>query len=391
MRAADCLRLAFDNLRQNPLRTMLCALSVAVGTGALLLIAVLGLFGRTQIQAGLQTLGVSGLTVYLDDRKEGAALDVQTVTKMTEALPQIASAMPIKAKTGSVRAGHRSGNAVFLGANQNLGDVMHLEVLEGALLTERQAEYGDKVVVLGDELAQTLYGRENIVGRTVRLRMDGQDTYYTVIGVVKEQTGALGGTLAAIAPHLVYIPYACLATPQDNADQVFVQCASGTENSAVSAQITRYLTDREKIGGTVRVQNMSGVIDTVQQMTDLCTALFVAVGAVTLAVALIGVLCSMLAATHEKTGEIGVYLALGARRRDILRLFLLQSVMLCGFGGLCGLGLAAVLLRFGASMTLQSGWLGIGLLALSMLCGGAAGLLPAVRAAGLRPVDAMRK
>ncbi|WNX86540.1 ABC transporter permease [Agathobaculum sp. NTUH-O15-33] len=391
MRAADQMRLAASGLRQNPVRTLLCALSVAVGTGALMLIAALGLYGQAQVETSLRTLGVSGLTVYLDDHKGGNTISSGTADEIEKALPQVARAMAIKAKTGSVRAGHGNANAVFLGVDEKLGEVMQLELVAGSLLSERQAAFGENAVIIDDGLARSLYGRDNIVGRQVRLRIEGRDAYYTVQGVVKAQTGALGGTLSAFAPHLVYLPYACLATPEDTADQVFVKCTADAAPGTVSTQVERYLTDRKQVSGTVRVQNMTGMVDTVRSLTGLVTALFIAVGGITLCVALIGVTCSMLAAAHEKTEEIGVFLALGAQRGDILRIFLIQSVLLCLLGGLCGLGLAAGLLYFGASILPPGLPLCAALLLLSAGCGALAGLLPAVRAAQLSPVDAMRK
>ncbi len=390
MRTADLFRLAAANLRENPLRTALCALSVAVGTGALLLIAAIGLFGQTQVQAALQTLGVSGLTVYLDGHGAGTPLSAELADTLEQAIDGVDSVMPIKAKTGTVRAGHATENAVFLGADERLDDVMQLEVLAGALLTERQADTAQSVAVIGDELAQALYGRTNITGRQILLRIDGRDQYFTVCGVVKAQTSALGSALSSFAPHLIYVPYACLASQQENADQVFVQCSAQADLSTVSGQISRYLSGRGQVDGTVRVQNMTGMVDTVEQLADLCVLLFLVVGAITLCVALIGVLCSMLAATHEKTGEIGILLALGAQPRDIRRLFLLQSALLCALGGLCGLFLAGGALYW--VMSLLPDWrVPAMLLALSVACGAAAGLLPAVRAARLDPIDAMRK
>ena len=390
MRTADLFRLAAANLRENPLRTALCALSVAVGTGALLLIAAIGLFGQTQVQAALQTFGVSGLTVYLDGHGAGTPLSAELADTLEQAIDGVDSVMPIKAKTGTVRAGHTTENAVFLGADERLDEVMQLEVLAGSLLTERQADTAQSVAVIGDELAQALYGRTNITGRQILLRIDGRDQYFTVCGVVKAQTSALGSALSSFAPHLVYVPYACLASQQENADQVFVQCSAQADLSTVSGQISRYLSGRGQVDGTVRVQNMTGMVDTVEQLADLCVLLFLVVGAITLCVALIGVLCSMLAATHEKTGEIGILLALGAQPRDIRRLFLLQSALLCALGGLCGLFLAGGALYW--VMSLLPDWrVPAMLLALSVACGAAAGLLPAVRAARLDPIDAMRK
>ena len=107
--------------------------------------------------------------------------------------------------------------------------------------------------------------------------------------------------------------------------------------------------------------------------------------------ALIGVMGSMLAAAHEKTGEIGILLALGAQPHDIRRTFLLQAVLLCLFGGIVGLAAAGALLHFGAALLLPEGRVFAGLLTLSTLSGAAAGLLPAVRAAALDPIDAICK
>lgn len=268
MRGRDLFRLAAGNLRENPLRTALCAFSVAVGTGALLIIAAIGLFGQTQLQSALRTIGVSGLTVSLENRGAGTPLSAELADTLEQSVAGIDSIMPIKAKTGSVRAGHTTENAVFLGADERLGEVIQFEVLAGSLLTARQADTAQAVAVVGDELAQALYGRTNITGRQIRLRLDGRDEYFTVCGVVKAQTGALGNALSSLAPHLVYIPYTCLASLQENADQVFVQCAASADLSTVSGQIEKYLSGYAQVDGTVRVQNMTGMVETVEQLAQ---------------------------------------------------------------------------------------------------------------------------
>ncbi len=391
MRFTDIVRLAVGNLRENPLRTGLCALSVAVGTGALLIIAAAGLFGQAQVEESLMTLGVSGLTVYLDDRGTGKPLSAEVADKMGDAVNGISSLMPIKAKTGSVRAGHSEVNAVFLGADGRLGDVMSLDVLYGSLFTERQAEAAQRAAVVGDDLAKELYGRENIVGRQVRVRIEGGDQYFTVCGVVKAQTGVLGGMLSGFAPHLVYVPYPCVAAREENADQVFVQCSADAEPPVVKRQIESYLNDRARVDGAVRVQNMTGMVDTVRRLAGMCAVIFAAAGGVTLCVALAGVMCSMLSAAYEKTGEIGIFLALGAQPGDIGKLFLIQSVLICAAGGICGLAAAGAALYLGASLLLPGWKLTLAVLCLCVLCGAAAGILPALRAARLDPVDAMNK
>lgn len=390
MSVRDLFRMAVGGLRENWLRTVLCALSVAVGAAALLLIAALGLMGQQKLAEGIRTLGVSGLTVYVDDRGAGQALSAAVADTMAQAVSGVECAMPIKALSGTVRAGHAGEDVLFLGVDERLGEVMQLDVLAGSLLTRAQAQAAQPVAVVGDDLAQALYGRDNIVGRTIRLRLGGCDQDFTVCGVVHAQTSALGTAVASLAPHLVYIPYGCLATQTQSADQVFVQCLSGADLSAVSGRISRYLTDRVQVDGTVRVQNMSGIAETVNRMAELGVGLFVAVGGVALCVALLGVMSGMLAAAQEKTGEIGVLLAIGAQPRDIRHLFLLQSTLLCAVGGLMGAGGVLALLR-AAAVDTPALWLTAALLALCVACGAAAGLLPAVRAARLDPIEAMRK
>ena len=100
----DVLRLAASNLRENRLRTALCALSVAVGAGALLLIAAVGLIGQQKVSEGIRTLGVSGLTVYVDDRGSGQALNAELADTITEAVAGVDCVMPIKALSGTVYA-----------------------------------------------------------------------------------------------------------------------------------------------------------------------------------------------------------------------------------------------------------------------------------------------
>ena len=416
MRLRDILSLAAHNLRESPLRTALCALSVAVGSGALLLILSIGLYGRKQVDVGLQTLGVSGLSVYTESGHAGTILSAALADEIEQDVDGIRTLMPIKAQSGTVRVGHttehavllgaderlikaQSGtvrvghtteHAVLLGADERLGEVMQMEMLAGTLPNAWQCANAEPVAVVGDDLAQALYRRTNITGRQIRLKVNGTDRYFTVCGVVRAQTGAFGGMLSAVAPHLVYVPYACIASQTERTDQVFVQCISQTDTASVSSQIEKYLTDRQQVRG-VHVQNMSGAVQTVQQLAEMGIGLFAAVGTVTLFVALIGVMGSMLAAAHEKTGEIGILLALGAQPHDIRRTFLLQAVLLCLFGGIVGLAAAGALLHFGAALLLPEGRVFAGLLILSTLSGAAAGLLPAVRAAALNPIDAICK
>ena len=117
MRLRDILSLAAHNLRESPLRTALCALSVAVGSGALLLILSIGLYGRKQVDVGLQTLGVSGLSVYTESGHAGTILSAALADEIEQDVDGIRTLMPIKAQSGTVRVGHTTEHEVLLGAD----------------------------------------------------------------------------------------------------------------------------------------------------------------------------------------------------------------------------------------------------------------------------------
>ena len=383
MKYRDVLRFSLRGIRTSPLRSALSALSVAVGTGALLIIASLGLFGRTQIENGLARIGVSGLAVSTDEGGAGTPLSAALAERMAQAVPGIKAASPVRAVGGTVRAGHRTSGVVLLGADENLGEVMQVELLAGALPSQAQVESRD--------LAERLYGRVNITGREIRISRNGREQIFTVCGVMRAQTGALGGALSAIAPELVYVPYGLLAESGERADQVFVSCAADADPDAVGRSISRYLETRGQVTGTVYVRSISGAVETVQHLASLGTLLFFAVGGIALLVSLLGVFSSMLSAAHERTNEIGILLALGARKRDIRRIFLSEAVLLCAAGGAAGLALAWSALRLGAALLLPGWRLTVALPLIAALCGGIAGLLPAVRAASMDPIEAMRK
>ena len=367
MKYRDILRFSLRGIRRSPLRSLLSALSVAVGTGALLVIASLGLFGRRQVENGLALIGVSGLAVSTDENASGAPLSAALTERMAQAVPGIAAASPVRAVGGTVRAGHRASGVMLVGADENLGEVMQLELLAGALPSRAQVKAGAAVAVVGDDLAQRLYGRTNITGREVRVTLGGAERVFTVCGVIKAQTSALG------------------------ADQVFVACSSSADPDAVGRSISGYLTTRGQVAGTVYVRSISGAVETVERLTSLGTLLFFAIGGIALFVSLLGVFSSMLSAAHERTSEIGILLALGAQKRDIRRIFLTEAVLLCAAGGVFGLLSAWGALKAAASLLLPGWRLTAALPLLAAVCGGAAGLLPAVRASRMNPIEAMRR
>lgn len=395
MRLWDSVFLAGTQLRRRRLRAFLCALSVGVGVASMMLIAGLGAAGRREVRARVDSLGLSGLSVYVSEPAVGRPLTEADAKTLPRSVAGVQQAMALKAKSGTYRATQSQGNAIFFGVTETLGDVMGIQVLYGALPNAHQVESGDRVAVIDRSFARKLYGRENIIGKRVRFAVANDEQYYRIIGVISDQAGALGNAVGALVPSIVYVPYRCLAGAQDSADQIMVQCMADANPAQTGARVTRYLSDYAHVAGTLSVQDMGSTFEQIEDAVSIATSLFLAVAAISFAVAMLGVLSGMLSAAHEKKAEIGLYMALGARRIDIARLFLLQAILLSMVGGCGGLLAGGGILIAASSLT------GMNLvapvrfvlcvLALSGVCGAAAGVLPAVHAAVLRPIDAMRQ
>lgn len=395
MRLWDGIALAGMQLTRRRLRAFLCALSVGVGVASMLLIAALGACGQREVRTRIDSLGLSGLTVYVSEAAAGQKLTQKYAALLEQNLPEITHAMALKAKTGIYRTSHTSGNAIFFGVTEELGEVMDLKIVAGNLPAAQQVQNGEPVAVIDESLAQTLYGRGNVIGKRIRFAIDGTEQSYRISAVISQQSGAFGSMLGGLVPTIVYVPYACLADPQDSADQIMVQCMAGADPAATGEKIVDYLSIRGQVAGKLSVQDMGGALGQIEGAVSIATALFLAVAAISFFVAMLGVFSGMLSAAHEKKAEIGLFMALGARKRDIARLFLAQSVLVGLTGGAGGVLFSALLLAF---LEAATGFplsappvFALCVLVLSALCGALAGAAPAMHAAGLRPVEAMRK
>lgn len=394
MTRRDCLRLALRQARGTLLRSALCVVSVAVGVCAMLLIVCTISFGRGQVRDGLDALGLSGLTVYLEKSGSGAPFSAAQADAMEDGLPVVRRAMAIKAGAGQFRTGHDQGAAVFFGVDEKLGEVMRLELLHGSLFRRWQIDSAERVAIVDASLARRLFRRENVVGKEVRLVVDGREQPYRIVGVISSQASLLTGMAGAFVPDMIYLPYSCLASEAEPADQIFVQCVAEADLDTAGTQIERFLEERQQVGGDLAVRSLSGALETADEIVWLVTLAFFAIAAISFLIAMIGVCSSLLAAADERRPDIGVFLAIGAQPLDVLRIFLYQAMALCLLGGTLGSAAGCSLLWLLARRLPALASIGLGKAALlfpavAAAGGTACGLLPALRAARLDPVDVM--
>lgn len=394
MRRFDCVRLAAGNVFRHGLRAGLCVVSVAIGILSVTLISAMGETGRQVVSEQLDTLGISGLSVYIKDKKSGQALPAFAAQDIGESIPEVSAALPVLTRVGKWRTDRGSGAAVVWGVGDSFGRTLKVELLAGRLPSAQDIKYSARVAVVDENLAKSLYKRTNIVGKNVKISINGQEDNYKVIGVIRPQTGAAGAFLGASMPAFLYVPYT-VVTDSGTVDQIMLRLSDKADIDAVGKRVKRYLEGPGGLKGEVTVANMSGYLGTVKAIASILAFIFSFVAGISLFVAAVGVASSMLSAASERRREIGIYMALGATRGEILTLFLLESVFICGTGGLLGGGIGIALLQLGVWLTgfsLQAGW-GSAAAALfsSMLCGALAGVFPALRAAHMNPIDALRQ
>ena len=389
MKWTDLLRLACRNLAHTGIRAWLCLLAVCIGMTSVSTVFSVGAAAQQGIAQEIDRIGISGLAFY---SKQPFELQ-QELLDAVKSVQTVSAAMPMSLLSGDVRLRNRRSSAGILGIDAALGQIFHLEVLYGALPSQAQVANREKLAVIDAELARSVYHRENIVGKQISLTVSDITDAFTICAVISSQSANLSAVLGSVLPCVVYVPYTALEgmTSAAAPDKITV-AVDGEDVAQTAAQIQQVLQRQTSI--SFLYENLNQYLSSFTKITGAVTALVSGIAAISMVVGGIGVMNTMVASVDARMQEIGIYRALGARKRDILLLFLTESVILCVAGGLCGMGVSQLLLALiGAVMKLTAASLrsGYGVsFGCAAACGVLFGILPAYRAARLDPIQAIR-
>jgi putative ABC transport system permease protein len=405
--ARESLRIAFGGIAANKLRSGLTILGMTIGVSAVIVLVAVGNGSKRAVQAGIDALGSNVLIVQAQNGAGGpggfrfggggggVSLTTQDATALTDSFdaPDVKSASPVVTASGATLvAGALSyAPSSFVGTTPSYVQARDFQIASGAMFTAADVKAHKRYAVLGPTVVTNLFGGADPVGQSIRV--DG--TSFQVVGVTK----AKGSNGTTDEDDVVIAP---LTAVQDTIagygpiGQITVQGRSAARLDAAQAEVTSILEQRHAVTDPTnpgfQVINQGAVRAASDASTKVFTTLLGAVAAISLLVGGIGVMNIMLVSVTERTREIGIRKAIGARRADILTQFLTEAVLVSVFGGLLGV-LAGVLgsqFRIAGvepAIALYSVFLAFGA---AVACGLFFGTYPAARAASLRPIDALR-
>lgn len=392
----DIFKIGAKNLRNNRMRTWLTAMSIAIGVASVVLIVSMSESGQNAISNELDKLGIHGLTLY-SKNVDTMPLTVEDAESIKEKIPEVSGVLPIVVEYGNYRIKNTQGNTVIWGVDESVGDVMKLNLLYGRLPNETDVRFEKNVAVVDDELAKKVYKRENIVGKNMVLSIGDESEKFEIIGIISSQKDGINQITGGIIPDFMYIPYTTSnrMTASYNIDQIAIDCISEISSDTAGEKAVNLLNRQNNTKDGYSAENLTGHVNTLKTIVSLVGLLLSAIAAISLCVSGLGIMNTTLSSAGERKKEIGICMAIGAKRRDITACFLAESALIAAIGGaigaISGLGISALVLNIlGMKFSFSISNLFI-IEAVAIICGIVFAVFPARRASKLDPITALRE
>lgn len=398
--------IAFTALRTNLMRSILTTLGVMIGVFSVILAVAVGNGAQVSVTQQIATLG-SNMAIVVpqpdsgsgpprpNDRGRLTERDGQAILRQVSGVRAVAP--QIRNSVQLVTPG-RSATTQATGATPEYGNISNVNASEGRFLTKSDVGSAARVAVIGQTVSDKLFGDESPVGQTIRVNR----VPFTVVGVLESKGSNLGtDNDDQIVVPITTLRQRLLTTPTQGPDDVTLLFVGFEDEDSLLAgqkEIKRLLRDRYRVQkGKINpftVRTTTEIAETTGQVTQIFQAVLVAIASISLLVGGIGIMNIMLVSVTERTREIGLRMALGARRSDIRNQFLVEAAVLCIIGGAIGLLLAVLAATVFQKVADFPAPVGIDTALFSIAFSAVIGLLfggyPAIRASRLSPIEALR-
>ena len=399
MNVGEAFRFSIRALSANKARSLLTALGMVIGNASVILVVTISLTSRDYILEQIRGVGSNIIYAYASNAGQGGT-DVESdyvkladIEAVREQLgPRILAATGVMTQYDQMLIDGRPENVQVIGSDEYYHSVRNLVLLAGRFMDWSDVALRQKVALLTEKEARRLYGSPQAsVGQIMKVH----GIQFTVIGVFKEKVTSFG--LSEITGETVLIPITVIRyfTPVERIDPMYVQARRPEDVESLTLAVKGVLQSRHRPGAHYLVENLTGILDAAKNVALVLTIVLILISAIALIISGIGIMNIMLVTVTERTREIGLRMAVGASRGEVLRQFLFEAMMLSLSGGVVGI-------LIGVAMPLSVQYFVEGLripisitsivvaFAASCLVGLVFGLLPANRAARLNPTEALR-
>ncbi len=396
------ISMAFAAIRANKMRSFLTMLGMIIGIGSVISIVSIGDSMRALVADQYKDIGVNRailyVSYYVEDFRMSDYFTLDEMERIKELFAdEIAYIDPSSYTDGEAIFGRNRIKVSFQGIDYNYDEVQNVNIIHGRMLNEADILGRKPNVVLEEKAAKKLFGTADAVGRSFRSTIYGETIDFYVVGVYREQLTAMMALMQRFGEDetgYVYLPYTLLTTPSDYIFQLNIFARDG-KLEKLKSKIISY-TAKQKNREEYEIEFYTAA-EEMSSMDGMMSGLSLAVGAIagiSLVVGGIGIMNIMLVSVTERTREIGIRKALGAKTRDVLIQFLTESALISAFGGFLGVAIGVGLVTLGGSLigiqvVVKPEVIGIAV-GFSALVGIFFGLYPASRAAKSDPIDALR-
>ncbi|MGN0795208.1 MAG: ABC transporter permease [Aristaeellaceae bacterium] len=393
MNPIETIKMAFKAIWGNKIRSFLTMLGVIIGVMSVTVLMAIGQGTTSSVTDSISSMGTNMLSVTIQTRRFGFGMNKSSrsssakgtvILKAEDVLAlkdneYIQYVSPTVSGSLTVKAGSTNTTASIMGVYPDYANIVNTELASGRYIIDADVENRSAVCVIGPDLAEDLFGNTNVVGNT--LHVDGRK--FRIVGV-------LDGTSSTLV-----LPFTLAQRMLESTTitSFYVSATDSTVVSAAQTAVERFLYKKYQDDSTYSIMNQEEMLEAMEETAGTLSLMLGGIAGISLLVGGIGIMNIMLVSVTERTREIGIRKAIGAKRRNILLQFLIESIVLSGMGGLLGL-----LLGYGLMHMLES-YMGMSVAAsagvaqlamgFSMFVGVVFGLYPANKASKLKPIDAL--